>query len=62
MTRLSTMMKKMKERQKIRYFASDEGSGAAIHKGKTILPEIALRYKVVDVTTGIGTARVLITE
>jgi hypothetical protein len=56
------MMKKMKERQKIRYFASDEGGGAAIHKGKTILPEIALRYKVVDVTTGIGTARVLITE
>ena len=31
-TRLSTIMKKMTERQKIKYFASDEGGGAAIDK------------------------------
>ena len=31
-TRLSTIMKKMTERQKIKYFQSDEGGGAAIDK------------------------------
>ncbi|HXX99161.1 MAG TPA: hypothetical protein VEL11_18890 [Candidatus Bathyarchaeia archaeon] len=32
MTRLPTIMKKMIERQKIKYFPSDEGGGAAIDK------------------------------